>query len=75
MRFDEPGADDPEVGDSLVTADDITIGDIVYFDRVESHRLLLRKLHPWEMCKPGARLLRVRRGDEPGTVWLAPVQS
>jgi hypothetical protein len=61
---------EPWVGEKFTVVDDITVGDLVYYDRAPDGRLFIRRLREWEVNSFAGRLYRVERGEAPNQVQL-----
>jgi hypothetical protein len=58
------------VGEKLTLADDITVGDLVYYDRAPDGSLLIRRLREWDVSSFQGKLYRVEAGEAPNQVQL-----
>jgi hypothetical protein len=65
----------PEQGDRIVAGDDLSIGDIVWFDTAQQPGLIIiRKVLPGSVPDLPSALYRVEPGDAPNTLVFTPVE-
>ena len=65
---------DPGVGENFVCADNISMGDLVYWDRATDGTVLLRRLEEWQLESFDGPVWRVEQGDEPLAIALRQVK-
>ena len=63
----------PEVGDRVVAADDLAIGDLVWFDTSQPGLVLIRKVLTAALRQTTGRVYGVGPGDAPGSCAFAPI--
>ncbi len=66
LQFD--GEVDLGPDDELLIGDDIRHGGIVYFDRVDDRKVVMRTLAEEDLDSFSGKAYRAERGDQPGTV-------
>jgi hypothetical protein len=72
MTFNTPP--ELEVGDEVEVVTEIRRYDIVCWERVGEHKLVMRALSPQEAAVYTGRKFQVDKGDEPGTLKYIEVE-
>jgi hypothetical protein len=73
MRLEIEGIESFEEGDEIAIGDTIRVGDIVWFDRVEPHKVVLRVVT--EPAPASGICYRIDRGSAPDVVRLVVFQQ
>lgn len=68
MEFQFDGDIDIGPDDEIVVGDDVRSGDIVFFERMEGRKVIIRKAAEIDLTSPSIRAYRVERGDSPNSV-------
>lgn len=61
---------EPREGENLTFADDITVGDLVHYDREPGGSLVIRRLREWEVSSFEGKMYRVEPGAKPNQLQL-----
>ena len=56
---------DPAVGETVIAADDLRIGDYAWFDRGRPALIIIRKINPNELDSFSGEVYRVGAGETP----------
>lgn len=65
---------DPKVGDTVVIGDTLAMGDLCYFEEPKDGRVVVRKLHDWEVASFEDKIYRLEPGEKPGVARIRRVK-